>query len=80
MTPVEQLQKDYPWIQTPLIVGAPMRLISLAELAVEITKAGMFFDMPKEVWCPAWHLWPFTCTHCTPERDGYRVELLLSGP
>ncbi|KAF2854802.1 inosine monophosphate dehydrogenase [Plenodomus tracheiphilus IPT5] len=35
-----KLKEDYPWIQTPLIVGAPMRLIALAELAVEISKAG----------------------------------------
>ncbi|KAF2405461.1 putative oxidoreductase [Trichodelitschia bisporula] len=34
------LLEDYPWVQTPLIVGAPMRLISLASLAVEISKAG----------------------------------------
>lgn len=35
-----RLKNDYPWIQTPLIVGAPMRLIALAEMAVEISKAG----------------------------------------
>lgn len=36
-----QLVKDYPWIQAPLVVGAPMRLIALAPLAVEISKAGI---------------------------------------
>ncbi|KAF2842802.1 inosine monophosphate dehydrogenase [Patellaria atrata CBS 101060] len=34
------LQTDYPWIRQPLIVGAPMRLIAAAPLAVEISKAG----------------------------------------
>jgi hypothetical protein len=41
MTDIQRLKKDYPWIQTPLIVGAPMRLIALADMAAEITKAGM---------------------------------------
>ncbi|KAH8731412.1 oxidoreductase 2-nitropropane dioxygenase [Phaeosphaeriaceae sp. PMI808] len=40
MTQIQQLKQDYPWIQTPLIVGAPMRLIALADMAVEISKAG----------------------------------------
>lgn len=40
MNPIQRLKNDYPWIQTPLIVGAPMRLIALADLAVEISKAG----------------------------------------
>ncbi len=40
MAEAEILQKHYPWIQSPLIVGAPMRLIALAELAVEVSKAG----------------------------------------
>ncbi|KZM21126.1 nitronate monooxygenase [Ascochyta rabiei] len=40
MDPIQRLKTDYPWIQTPLIVGAPMRLIALADLAVEISKAG----------------------------------------
>lgn len=31
---------DYPWTQKPLIVGAPMRLLALASLAVEISAAG----------------------------------------
>ncbi|KAI9664920.1 MAG: hypothetical protein M1821_006368 [Bathelium mastoideum] len=37
---MDELQKDYPWTQTPLIIGAPMRLISLAHLAVEVSRAG----------------------------------------
>lgn len=37
---VQRLKKDYPWIKTPLVVGAPMRLIALADMAVEISKAG----------------------------------------
>jgi hypothetical protein len=41
MTDIQRLKQDYPWIQTPLIVGAPMRLIALADMAVEISKAGM---------------------------------------
>ena len=40
MTSIQRLKNDYPWIQTPLIIGAPMRLIALADLAVEISKAG----------------------------------------
>ncbi|KAF2134162.1 inosine monophosphate dehydrogenase [Dothidotthia symphoricarpi CBS 119687] len=40
MDHISRLKKDYPWIQTPLIVGAPMRLIALADMAVEISKAG----------------------------------------
>jgi hypothetical protein len=40
MSQAQRLKSDYPWIQTPLIVGAPMRLIALADLAVEISKAG----------------------------------------
>ncbi|KAL1654743.1 hypothetical protein SLS61_002492 [Didymella pomorum] len=40
MDPIQRLKTDYPWIQTPLIVGAPMRLIALADLAVAISKAG----------------------------------------
>jgi hypothetical protein len=37
----EKLKEQYPWIQTPLVVSAPMRLITLAESAVEVSKAGM---------------------------------------
>ncbi|KAF2831996.1 inosine monophosphate dehydrogenase [Ophiobolus disseminans] len=40
MNALERLKSDYPWIQTPLVVGAPMRLIALADMAVEISKAG----------------------------------------
>ncbi|EAT88908.1 hypothetical protein SNOG_03703 [Parastagonospora nodorum SN15] len=40
MNNIQRLKKDYPWIQTPLVVGAPMRLIALADMAVEISKAG----------------------------------------
>lgn len=39
-TPLHRLKADYPWIHTPLIIGAPMRLIALPSLAVEISKAG----------------------------------------
>ncbi|KAL8904703.1 MAG: hypothetical protein Q9207_003096 [Kuettlingeria erythrocarpa] len=34
------LKKDYPWAMDPIIIGAPMRLISLAPLAVAVSKAG----------------------------------------
>ncbi|KAF1996097.1 inosine monophosphate dehydrogenase, partial [Amniculicola lignicola CBS 123094] len=40
MAGIRLLKKAYPWIKTPLVVGAPMRLISLADMAVEISKAG----------------------------------------
>ncbi|CAO2648974.1 Nn.00g099230.m01.CDS01 [Neocucurbitaria sp. VM-36] len=40
MEQVQRLKKEFPWIQTPLVVGAPMRLIALADMAVEISKAG----------------------------------------
>jgi hypothetical protein len=40
METARQLEEDYPWTQAPLIVGAPMRLIALADMAVEISKAG----------------------------------------
>lgn len=36
------LTEQYPWTTTPLVVGAPMRLIALAPLAVEISAAGGF--------------------------------------
>ena len=36
----QQLQKSYPWTSTPLIVGAPMRLISGPALAVAVSDAG----------------------------------------
>ena len=34
------LNTDYPWTQAPLICGAPMRFISLAPLAVSVSRAG----------------------------------------
>ncbi|KAF2280677.1 oxidoreductase 2-nitropropane dioxygenase [Westerdykella ornata] len=37
---VQRIQKDYPWVQTPLVVQAPLRLITFAEIAVEVSKAG----------------------------------------
>ncbi|KAF2630570.1 inosine monophosphate dehydrogenase, partial [Macroventuria anomochaeta] len=40
MDSIQSLKSDYPWIETPLVVGAPMRLIALADLAVAISKAG----------------------------------------
>jgi len=40
MDDMQRLKEDYPWIQTPLVVGAPMRLIALADMAVEVSKAG----------------------------------------
>jgi nitronate monooxygenase len=42
MQPIQRLKEDYPWIRTPLIVGAPMRLIALGDLAVEISRAGVY--------------------------------------
>lgn len=45
MEGVQQLNKDYPWIQSPLVVSAPMRLIALANMAVEVSKAGMAFKV-----------------------------------
>lgn len=34
------MHQDYPWTNLPLIVSAPMRLISLAPLAVAVTRGG----------------------------------------
>ena len=42
MNRIHKLKQVYPWVQTPLVVGAPMRLISLADLAVSISRAGKF--------------------------------------
>ena len=36
------VKEHFPWIETPLVVSAPMRLISTAALAVEVSKAGMY--------------------------------------
>lgn len=37
---ISPIQSDYPWTQNPLIISAPMRLISLAPLAVAVSRAG----------------------------------------
>ena len=37
---MDDLQSDYSWTQSPLVVGAPMRLIALSKLACEISNAG----------------------------------------
>jgi nitronate monooxygenase len=37
---MDNLRRDYPWIQTPIVVGAPMRLVALSKLACEISNAG----------------------------------------
>jgi hypothetical protein len=42
MNKIHKLKQVYPWIQTPLVVGAPMRLISFADLAVSVSRAGKF--------------------------------------
>ncbi|KAM0721585.1 hypothetical protein Q7P37_002510 [Cladosporium fusiforme] len=36
----DPLHKQYPWTHSPLVVGAPMRLIALSKLACEISNAG----------------------------------------
>ena len=35
-----KLLKTYQWVKAPLIASAPMRMIALAKLAVEVSKAG----------------------------------------
>lgn len=37
---MDHLQKDYSWTKAPLIAGAPMRLIALAAMATEVSRAG----------------------------------------
>ncbi|KAI9760051.1 MAG: Vacuolar protein sorting-associated protein 8 [Chaenotheca gracillima] len=37
---VEALKRVYPWIKTPLIISAPMRLIAGPNLALEVSQAG----------------------------------------
>lgn len=37
---MSDLQGDYPWTHTPLVVGAPMRLIALSRLACGISNSG----------------------------------------
>lgn len=39
---VKAMNLAYPWIRNPVIVSAPMRLITLAPLAVAVAKAGGF--------------------------------------
>ncbi|KXX80045.1 Nitronate monooxygenase [Madurella mycetomatis] len=38
----EQLSTTYPWIATPLVVSAPMRVMSGPELAIAVSRAGGF--------------------------------------
>lgn len=40
MEPIKRLQTDYPWAKIPLVSCGPMRLIALADLAVEVSRAG----------------------------------------
>jgi len=56
MNDIQRLKKDYPWIQTPLVIGAPMRLIALADMAVEISKAGMHMPLPFFIPGPTVHM------------------------
>jgi nitronate monooxygenase len=44
MDDIQRLAGDYPWVQTPLVVSAPMRLIALADMAVEVSKAGKSWE------------------------------------
>lgn len=37
---MDDFESDYPWAHMPLVVGAPMRLIALSNLACEISNAG----------------------------------------
>ncbi|KAF7195994.1 Nitronate monooxygenase, partial [Pseudocercospora fuligena] len=37
---MDRLKADYPWTKAPLVCGGPMRLIALASLATEISRAG----------------------------------------
>ncbi|KAM3414888.1 hypothetical protein BST61_g10031 [Cercospora zeina] len=37
---MDRLKKDYPWTKSPLVCVAPMRLIALASLATEVSRAG----------------------------------------
>ncbi|KAK5164067.1 uncharacterized protein LTR77_010158 [Saxophila tyrrhenica] len=37
---MDQLKRDYSWIEAPLVACGPMRLIALAPLATEVSKAG----------------------------------------
>ncbi|EME39556.1 hypothetical protein DOTSEDRAFT_75276 [Dothistroma septosporum NZE10] len=40
MEQVKQLKVDYPWTQAPLVSCGPMRLVALASLATEVSRAG----------------------------------------
>lgn len=40
MEQIKRLQADYPWTKAPLVSCGPMRLIALADLAVEVSRAG----------------------------------------
>jgi NAD(P)H-dependent flavin oxidoreductase YrpB (nitropropane dioxygenase family) len=53
MSNIAKLKQDYPWIRTPPVVGAPMRLIALADMAVEISKAGAHARIPSPLSCAA---------------------------
>jgi len=37
---MDVLQRDYPWTKAPLVASAPMRLVALAPLAYEVSRAG----------------------------------------
>ncbi|CAK3842942.1 related to FMN-dependent 2-nitropropane dioxygenase [Lecanosticta acicola] len=37
---MDQLKHDYPWTKTPLVSCGPMRLVALADLAAEVSRAG----------------------------------------
>lgn len=37
---MDQLKRDYPWTKAPLVSCGPMRLIALADLAAEVSRAG----------------------------------------
>lgn len=40
MEQIKRLQADYPWTKAPLVSCGPMRLVALADLAVEVSRAG----------------------------------------
>ncbi|KAJ9645314.1 hypothetical protein H2199_003320 [Coniosporium tulheliwenetii] len=62
MSPENRLKEDYPWTQSPLIACAPMRLIALAPLAVEVSKAGGlgFIGAGNDLFAAAEHPLPDT--------------------
>lgn len=74
MNNIQRLKKDYPWIQTPLVVGAPMRLIALADMAVEISKAGtstLHLTTPHHVRSRAYHSFTLTPPNTSPGGIGF---------